>query len=169
MVITLNICKICVHSRKSYIVYKSLCKVCLITFTYRENVHMSHFFHHVFSGLKKSLCISILYQSVVGRFEKFPNWHSCQLQFWLFISKLVGYNRNFNFCPGCQSNLILVTWLMLAISPLAPILCSNLWLVVLLNGKFLLFLSLFGMLAIKAMAFWEISIFFQQNLSFIKV
>ena len=32
MVITLNLCKICVHSCKSYIVYKSLCKVCLITF-----------------------------------------------------------------------------------------------------------------------------------------
>ena len=49
-----------------------------------------------------------------------------------------------------------------------PCLCSNLWLVVLLNGKFLLFLSLFGMLAIKAMAFWEILIFSQQNLLFFK-
>ena len=49
-----------------------------------------------------------------------------------------------------------------------PILCSNLWLVVLPNGKFLLFLSLFGTLAIKAMAFCEISISSQQNLPFLK-
>ena len=51
---------------------------------------------------------------------------------------------------------------------LGLVLCSNLWLVVLLNGKFLLFLSLFGTLAIKAMAFWEILIYSQQNLPFLK-
>ena len=34
---------------------------------------------------------------------------------------------------------------------------------VLPNGKFLLFLSLFGTLSIKAMAFWEISISSQQK------
>ena len=39
---------------------------------------------------------------------------------------------------------------------------------VLPNGKFLLFLSLFGMLAIKAMAFCKILIFSQQNLPFLK-
>ena len=129
------------------------------------------FIHHVFSGLRKSLCISILYQSVVGIFGKFPNQHLYWSKFWLLIGKFASYNRNFNFCPSCQSNLFLVTQFMLAILeilPLAPILCSNLWLVVLLNGKFLLFLSLFGTLAIKAMAFWEISIFSQQNLSFLK-
>ena len=129
MVITLNICKICVHSHKSYIVYKSLCKVCLITFAYRENVHMSHLFIMFSQVQGKSLHISILYQSVVGIFGKFPNWHLYQSKFWLLIGKFVGYNQNFNFCPSCQSNLFLVTWFVLAIweiSPLAPILCSNL-------------------------------------------
>ena len=42
VVITVNICKIGVHSHKSYIVYIKLCKVCLITFAHRENAHMSH-------------------------------------------------------------------------------------------------------------------------------
>ena len=51
MVITLNICKIFVHSHKNYLVYKNLCKVCLITFNYRENVHMSHIFIMFFSNL----------------------------------------------------------------------------------------------------------------------
>ena len=60
-------------------------------------------------------------------------------------------------CPGYLQNFAF-----------GPILCSNLQLVVLLNRKFLLFLSLFGMLATKAMAFWEISIFSQQNLPFLK-
>ena len=53
MVITVNICKIGVHSCKSYMVYINLCKVCLITFAYRENVHMSHLFIMSFSGLRK--------------------------------------------------------------------------------------------------------------------
>ena len=44
VVITLNICKICVYNHKSYIVYRKLCKVHLITFAYSENVHMSHLF-----------------------------------------------------------------------------------------------------------------------------
>ena len=59
MVITLNICKICVHSHKNYLVYKNLCKVCLITLNYRENVHMSHIFIMFFSSLGKNLHISI--------------------------------------------------------------------------------------------------------------
>ena len=49
------------------------------------------------------------------------------------------------------------------------LLCSILWLIVLLNRKFLLFPSLLGSLAIKAMAFWEISIFPKKNLSFLKI
>ena len=129
------------------------------------------FIHHVFSGLKKSLHISISYQSVVGILGKFPNQHLYQSKFWLLIGKLVSYNQNFNFCPSCPSNLFSVTWFVLAIweiLPLAPILYSNLWLVMLLNGKFLLFLSLFGILAIKAMAFWEILVLSQQNLLFLK-
>ena len=104
-------------------------------------------------------------------FGKFPNQQLYQSKFWLLIGKFVGYNQNFDFCPSCQSNLFLVTQFMLAIweiLPLAPILCSNLWLVVLLNRKFLLFLSPFGMLAINAMAFWEILIFSQQNPLFLK-
>ena len=36
------------------------------------------------------------------------------------------------------------------------------------NGKFLIFLFLFGMLAVKAMAFWEISLSSHQNLPFLK-
>ena len=36
------------------------------------------------------------------------------------------------------------------------------------NGKFLIFLFLFGMLAVKAMAFWEILLSSHQNLPFLK-
>ena len=171
MVITLNICKICVHSHKSYIVYTSLCKVCLITFSYRENAHMSHFIHHVFSGLKKSLHISILYQSVVGIFGKFPNWHLYQSKVLVTHWQICGLQSKFQFLPQLSIKSISINTACagyLGNFALAPILCSNLQLVMLLNGKFLLFLSLFGTLAIKAMAFWEISIFSQQNLSFLK-
>ena len=151
--------------------YIKLYKVCLITFAYRENAHMSHLFIMFFSGLRKCLCISIFIPAC-GRYI----WEISQST--LILVKMlvthwqfVGYNRNFDFCPSCQSNLFLVTWFMLAICkilPLAPCLCSNLWLVVLPNGKFLLFFSLFGMLAIKAMAFWEILAFSPQNLPFLK-
>ena len=114
-------------------------------------MYICHIYSSCFLMCKEeSLCISILYQSVVGIFGKFPNQHLYQSKFWLLIGKFVGYNQNFDFFPSCQSNLFLVTWSVLAnweISPFAPILCSNLWLVVLLNRKFLLFLSLFGTLA----------------------
>ena len=123
MVITLNICKIGVHSRKSYIVYKSLCKVCLITFAYRENVHMSHLF--------------IMFSQVQGRKSTYFNfipvcgmyiWEISQsalipVKIWVTHWQFVGYNENFDFCPSCQSNLFLVTWFVLAIweiLPLAP-------------------------------------------------
>ena len=125
--------------------------------------------HHVFFKSRKNLCILIF---VVGKVGKFPNWHSYWSQFWFFIEKLVGYNWNFNFCPSCQSNLLLVTWFMLAIWEIlhlaSPFLYNNLQIIVLLNGKFLLFFHFFGTLAIRAMAFWEISILSQQNLSFCK-
>ena len=60
---------------KRNIVYKSLCKVCLITFAYRENVHMSHLFI-MFSQVqgKNSLCIST-FIPVCGRY----NWEISQL------------------------------------------------------------------------------------------
>ena len=53
-----------------------------------------------------------LYQLVVGIFGKFLNRHLVQSKFCLLIGKSVGYNRNFDFCPSCQSNLFLVTWFM---------------------------------------------------------
>ena len=126
-------------------------------------MHICHIY------LSCSSQVSMLYQPVVGIFGKFPNWHLFRSKFWLLIGILWPTIEILISAP-CQSNLFLVTWFVLAIweiSPLAPILCSNLRLVVLLNGKFLLFLSLFGMLAIKAMAFWEISIFSQKNLLFL--
>ena len=53
MVITLKKKKIYVHSHKNYLVYKNLCKVCLIILNCRENVHMSHIFIMFFSSLGK--------------------------------------------------------------------------------------------------------------------
>ena len=85
MIITVNICKIGVHSHNSYIVYIKLCKVCLITFAYRENTHVT-FIYHVL------LWFQFLYQPVVGIFGKFPNCHLFQSKFCLLIGKSVGYN-----------------------------------------------------------------------------
>ena len=82
MVITVNICKIGVHSHKSYIVYIKLCKVCLITFAYRKKMHICHIY------LSCSPQVSILYQPVVGIFGKFPNWHLIWSKFWLLIGNL---------------------------------------------------------------------------------
>ena len=122
------------------------------------------FIHHVLLRPKEMVCISIFIPAC-GRYI----WEISQSA--LILVKILvthwqfaGYNRNFNFCPSCQSNLFLVTWFMcwlfVKFCTFGPILCSNLWLVVLPNGKFLLFLSLFGTLAIKAMAFWEILAYF---------
>ena len=35
--------------------------------------------------------------------------------------QFAGYNRNFNFCPTCQSNLFLVAWFVLAIWEILPL------------------------------------------------
>ena len=137
-------------------------------------------FNHLFLQ-GKCTCVTFVYH-ILLRFQFFIP--ACGRHIWE-ISKLalilvkilvtrwqfVGYNQNLNFCPTCQSNLFLVTWFVagyLGNFAFGPILCSNLWLVVLLNRKFLLFLSLFGTLAIKAMTFWEILISSKQNLPFLK-
>ena len=104
---------------------------------------------------------SVPYQPVVGTLGKFPNQHLLRSKFHFSIGKLwatieisisaqlsiksifsniysIGYWRNFAFGPILYSKHTFYVW---------P------------NGKFPLFPSLFGMLAIKAMAFHEISLF----------
>ena len=102
-------------------------------------MYICHIYSSCFLRSKEeSLSISILCQSVVGIFGKFPNWHLYQSKILVTRWQFAGYNQNFDFCPICQSNLFLVTQFVLAIweiLPLAPILCSNLWLVVLLKWE----------------------------------
>ena len=104
---------------------------------------------------------SVPYQPVAGTLGKFPNWHLFWSKFHFSIGKLwgtieilisaqlsiksifsninsIGYWQNFTF---------------------GPVLYSKGTFGVLPNRKFPLFPSLFGMLAIKAMAFHEISPF----------
>ena len=123
MVITLNICKICVHSHKYYLVYKNLCKVCLITLNSRENVHMSHIFIMFFSSLGKIYIFQFLLHPMAGIFGKSHLW-----------------------LPFVQHFMVI---------------CVAKWEISTIS------LTL-GSLAIKAMALWEILIFSQQNLSFLK-
>ena len=59
MVITLNICKICVHSHKNYLVYKNLCKVCLITCKLQGKCTYVTYIHHIFLKSRENLHISI--------------------------------------------------------------------------------------------------------------
>ena len=104
---------------------------------------------------------SVPYQPVVGTLGKFPNWHLFQSKLYFSIGKLwatieilisaqlsiksifsniigIGYWQNFTF---------------------GHVLCSILHLVLCQMGNFHYFPPLFGMLAIKAMAFHEISPF----------
>ena len=103
---------------------------------------------------------SVSYQPVVGTLGKFPNRHLFQSKLYFSIGKLwatieilisTQLSTKFIF-----SNIINIShWQNFTIG---SIWCSNFTFNVLPNGKFLLFLFLFGTLAIKAMAFWEISL-----------
>ena len=112
--------------------------------------------HHIYSSSFPAIC-----WPVVGTLGKFPNQHLFQSKFHFSIGKLwatikisisawlsikfifsniisIGYWQNFTFGPH------FVQQFMFSVLP---------------NGKFPLFPSLFGTLAIKAMAFHEISPF----------
>ena len=121
MVITVNICKISVHSHKSYIVYIKLCNVCLITFAYREYAHMSHLFIMFFSGQRKCLCISIFIPACGRYIWEISQSALISVKILVTHWQFVGYNPNFDFHPICQSNLFLVTQFVLAIWEILPL------------------------------------------------
>ena len=119
VVITVNICKIGVHSHKSYIVYIKLCKVCLITFSYRENAHMSHLFIMFSSGFN---FIPVCGKAYLGNFPistyngqiLVTHWQICRLQSkFRFLPQLSiksifkSYMVHIGYCLGP------IAWLML--------------------------------------------------------
>ena len=112
-----------------------------------------------------------LYQSVVRYIWEISQLALIPVKILVTHWQICGLQSKFQFLPQLSiksifSNKVCAGYLGNFTS--GPILCSNLWLVVLLSRKFLLFLSLFGILAIKDMTFWEILIFSQQNLLFLK-
>ena len=101
---------------------------------------------------------SVSYQPVVGTLGKFPNRHlfCSKLYFsigklWATIKILISTQLSIKSIVG--SIIIISHWQNFTIG---SIWCSNFTFNVLPNGKFLIFLFLFGLLAVKAMAFWEI-------------
>ena len=114
---------------------------------------------------------SVPYQPVVGTLGKFPNRQLFWSQLYFSIGKL---QATIKILISTQlsiksifSNIINIShWQNFAIGSTW---CSNFTFNVLPNGKFLLFLFLFGMLAVKAMAFWEILLSSHQNLPFLNV
>ena len=124
--------------------------ICLISFTHWNNAHVT-FSYHIFSSIP----------AVVGTLGKFPNQHLFGQNSTFQLSNYRPQLK-FRFLPSCQSNLFLVTKLVLAIgkiSPLAPFYTASIHFMYGQMGNFPLFPSLFGMLAIKAMAFCKISPF----------
>ena len=128
--------------------YIKLCIICLITFTHWYNAHMAHLFIIFFSSIpasgryigeiSKSALVSVkLYFSIGKLWATIEILISAQLSIKSIFSNInsIGYWQNFTF---------------------GHILCSILHLVLCQMGNFHFFPPLFGMLAIKAMAFHEI-------------
>ena len=88
------------------------------------------------------------------------------------VGKLVGYNQNFNFCPSGQSNSIVSNMVhagYLGNFTFGPPFVQQFMVNCVAKQEIsTISLHFSGTLAITAMAFWEISIFSQQNLSFLK-
>ena len=74
---------------------------------------------------------------------------------------------NFHYFPHCLAHWLSKPWYFMKFH-LLPHFVQQFTFYVLSNGKFLLFLFLFDMLAIKVMAFCEISLSSHQNLPFFK-
>ena len=88
-----------------------------------------------------AICIKLcLMYGQMGNFQ----YSSLRLACWLFKPWHLG---KFHHWPCCVHQIMSQVW---------P------------NRKFLIFLFLFGTLAVKAMAFWEISLSSHQNLPFLK-
>ena len=101
---------------------------------------------------------SVPYQPVVGTLGKFPNWHLFQSKLYFSIGKLwatikISISAQLSIKSIFGSIINISHWQNFTVG---SIWCSNFMFNVLPNRKFLLFLFLFGLLAIKAMAFWEI-------------
>ena len=96
----------------------------------------------------------------------------------LFQLAIYGPQSKFWFPPSFHSNLLLITYLVLTIGYWShgifgkfqrwPCFVHQVMSHVWSNGKFPIFLFLFGTLAVKAMAFWEILLSSHQNLLFLK-
>ena len=104
---------------------------------------------------------SVSYQPVVGALGKFPNQHLFWSQVYFSIGKLWA---TIEILISTQLSIKSIFGIIINIShwrnfAIGSIWCSNFVFNVLPNGKFLLFLFLFGTLAVKAMAFHEISSF----------
>ena len=104
---------------------------------------------------------SVSHQPVVGTLGKFPNWHLFWSKLYFSIGKL---RATIETLISAQLSIKSIVSSIINIShwqnfTIGFIWCSNFMFNVLPNGKFLLFLFLFGTLAIKAMAFCEISSF----------
>ena len=97
----------------------------------------------------------------MGTLGKFPNQHLFWSKLYFSIGKLwatieISISTQLSIKSIVGSIINISHWQNFTIG---SIWCSNFMFNVLPNGKFLLFLFLFGMLAIKAMAFHEISPF----------
>ena len=114
---------------------------------------------------------------VVGTLEKFPNRHLFQSKSYFSIGNLwatikISISAQLSFKSTFNNIFSINHWLL---KPWHfgkfhhwPCFVHQIMSHVRSNGKFLIFLFLFGMLAVKAMAFWEISLSSHQNLPFLK-
>ena len=110
------------------------------------------------------LYFSVSYQPVVGTLAKFPNWHLFQSKsyfsignLWATIKVLISTQLSIkSIISHWQNFTIGYIWYRSFTFNVLP------------NGKFLIFLFLFGMLAVKTMAFWEISLSSHQHLPLLK-
>ena len=101
---------------------------------------------------------SVSYQLVVGTLGKFPNQHLFWSKLYFSIGKLwatieISISAQLSIKSNFSNIINISHWQNFTVD---SIWCSNFTFNVLPNGKFLLFLFLVGMLAVKAMVFWEI-------------
>ena len=110
VVITVNICKIGVHSHKSYIVYIKICKVC---------------FHHLCLQGKCTYVTFIYHGLIRFQFFIYPTcgryiWEIFEIgtyfgpKFWLLIGNLRATIKISISAPAVNQIYFLVTWVVLA-------------------------------------------------------
>ena len=105
---------------------------------------------------------------------------SCAMAFWEILGNftigpplciklclMYGQMGNFQYFSSCLAHWLLKPWHFGKFCHW-PCYVHQVMSYVWSNMKFLIFLFLFGMLAVKAMAFWEILLFSHQNLPFLK-